>query len=308
MKIRNILILSGLFVNIANAAFPTTKELCNTYKFPDGTPASSVVGEAALVQVYNSSKPLFLPKGWQGERFVCPFHIKWWGNSSLDGNLVAFNSQTRTVLVAFEGTDSVSAALGDAEFSLHPAAEAVGGYEAGHLGSFFKNSNDTKLHRGFQKIALSGQKSAFDIVNKFTGGNNTDVKFILTGHSLGGALASLFACALFDFLKLNHNYDSRISVITFGAPKFCNANASQFIRNKLYTVKSIVRAVNVAEGYFWDDQDHITDIPPSTMGYHHVDTIKLKLITRSHWSNAAHDAKVYYNNFLGTRAKHKWSD
>ena len=58
-------------------------------------------------------------------------------------------------------------------------------------------------------------------------------KFIIAGHSMGGALATLFACSLFQYLGKENNNDRQISVITFGAPMCMNQSAADIVKHKL---------------------------------------------------------------------------
>jgi predicted lipase len=56
--------------------------------------------------------------------------------------------------------------------------------------------------------------------------NNKQI--IITGHSLGGATASIYGC----YLKMVHNLDN-INVVTFGAPLFTNSIGADWFENNL---------------------------------------------------------------------------
>ena len=72
------------------------------------------------------------------------------------------------------------------------------------------------VHMGFYNQYVSLKKNVNIIIN-----NNTDKTFIFTGHSLGGAIASLLACRFFNnYSKIKE----KSMCITFGSPAIGNDN------------------------------------------------------------------------------------
>jgi len=105
------------------------------------------------------------------------------------------------------------------------------------------------VHRGFQRtldyVDKTTKIKAFDSIVKHI--NNHDLmknrKIYITGHSLGGALAKIFAVRLYELHKSKTKKRS-YKIVSFGAP------AVGFKRFKIYfedKFKSTVRIVNGAD-------------------------------------------------------------
>lgn len=77
-------------------------------------------------------------------------------------------------------------------------------------------------------------------------------KVVLTGHSLGGALAVL--CAL-DLHRTFNNIDH---LTTFGQPRVGNGNFANYMTNQ---IANTFRVINYA--------DTVTHAPPSAFGFKH---------------------------------------
>lgn len=90
------------------------------------------------------------------------------------------------------------------------------------------NRENGGLHSGFVKAYLSGIKELEPVIRAYIDKKN----LIFTGHSLGGALASL---AAIDFThKLEKYYRShRIGLITFGAPRVTDLEGSKYFTKLL---------------------------------------------------------------------------
>merc|ERR1712013_520522 len=84
---------------------------------------------------------------------------------------------------------------------------------------------------------------------------------LVTGHSLGGALAQIAAVEL----KANSVYSSldigAVNVITFGSPRWANDALATFFGS---VVDSNWRVVN--------EHDIVPTVPTESMGYHHTAT------------------------------------
>tara|TARA_Y100000389_G_C17466228_1_gene525874 strand:+ start:1976 stop:2725 length:750 start_codon:yes stop_codon:yes gene_type:complete len=110
-----------------------------------------------------------------------------------------------------------------------------------------------RMHSGF----VNAYHSLKPNINKYFQAENTDLKganIIFTGHSLGGAIATVCAFDMYN-MKSDENID--ISVVTFGAPRVCNS-ASSLILNEMYWLDS-KRIVN--------GMDPVT-LTPLTNSYH----------------------------------------
>lgn len=109
-----------------------------------------------------------------------------------------------------------------------------------------------KMHTGFTKAYLAARSEIHDAVQK-----STMPRWVLTGHSLGGALAKL--CAV----DLQFNFSPQISVetYTFGAPR---------VGNKAFAASYNRRVPNTCR--FVNGNDVISGLPRRWQRYHHVNT------------------------------------
>ncbi len=108
------------------------------------------------------------------------------------------NVETRELTFVFRGTDSISDACIDLKFIKERFHET--------------HAKNIKVHRGF---LAQFDDIKFKVMTKI---NTFDpVRILFTGHSLGGALATLFAVACKNY------YPSMfVSCVTFGSPRVGN--------------------------------------------------------------------------------------
>jgi len=116
--------------------------------------------------------------------------------------------------------------------------------------------NDTSIsvERGFYKAYLSVQNELFN--NLYSLINQYNLKtIIITGHSLGGALSTLFVYQI-----LTSTYNIRVgSIITFGSPRVGNY---EFVKSfELYKVQSF-RITHY--------HDIVPHVPEELLGYLHI--------------------------------------
>ncbi len=117
----------------------------------------------------------------------------------------------------------------------------------GNLNAFSTRASFGSLHRGFY-FAFQAVKSSLENIIHGIGLNNR--KLLLTGHSLGGALATVAAA------EWSSVFDIR-SVYTFGQPRVCRSDSANHIEQNVGS--AFFRLVN--------DDDIVTRVPP---GYQHV--------------------------------------
>ncbi len=117
----------------------------------------------------------------------------------------------------------------------------------GNLNAFSTTTSYGSLHRGFY-FAFQAVKASLEQMMRDIGLNNR--KLVLTGHSLGGALATVAAA---EWLSL---FDIR-SVYTFGQPRVCKSDTASHIEQHLGS--KFFRIVN--------DDDIVPRVPP---GYEHI--------------------------------------
>jgi predicted lipase len=115
-----------------------------------------------------------------------------------------------------------------------------------------------KIHSGYLNIYLNFKEKLIFIINNIIKNNNIKL-FIITGHSLGGSIASLCTIDLFNYYNKNYtknNYNFRC--YTFGSPKIGNKNFANYYNSK---IKYSYRFVN--------NNDLICVFPP-TFFYSHI--------------------------------------
>ena len=133
-----------------------------------------------------------------------------------------------TIVVAFRGTAGLQDWLSD-------------------LNAFSTSTNYGSLHRGFY-FAFQAVKSSLEQIIRNMGLTNR--KLVLTGHSLGGALATVAAA------EWTGSFDIR-SVYTYGQPRVCKSDTASHIEQRLGS--KFFRIVN--------DDDIVSRVPP---GFTHV--------------------------------------
>lgn len=116
---------------------------------------------------------------------------------------VALSKSLKQIIVAFKGTNSLKTAQVDFDIIKEP---------------YFLNKS-VSIHRGFQQAYLGLRDYILPTVEQLSTQNPT-FEIIYTGHSLGGALASIGAN---DFVVNGVSLGKKISVITFGCPKIGDA-------------------------------------------------------------------------------------
>ncbi|KAJ7913227.1 alpha/beta-hydrolase [Mycena leptocephala] len=158
---------------------------------------------------------------------------------------IAHDKDEQSLVVAHEGTDaqSILSLLNDAEFSL--AALNV---------SRFPSSAGLNItvHSGFQETF---ERTADDLLAGVIAGlASTGVKkIIVTGHSLGGALAPLTGLMIKDAVPPS----VQVSVTGFGVPRGGNQEWADFIDAKLGFT------------YVTNQRDPVPLLPPLSFGFHH---------------------------------------
>lgn len=137
-----------------------------------------------------------------------------------------------TLIVAFKGTTTLKEAFVDMN---------IGQIDLGKFG---------KVHRGFYEYFAHEHRDNLTSLFKETSYNN----IVFTGHSLGGAIATIAASYFGGEFS-----DKNIYCITFGAPRAGNAKFVKEFRNRVF--KSF---------RFENRNDFVTNMPPSFMSYKHV--------------------------------------
>jgi hypothetical protein len=103
----------------------------------------------------------------------------------------------------------------------------------------FKKQNPTLgisgyIHGGFHDRYLQSREALFDVVETVLNANNKtveDVDFMVTGHSLGGALATLAAADVKTNLKAKA--EPQVALVTFSSPRVFDHRGAEQMENLL---------------------------------------------------------------------------
>ena len=138
----------------------------------------------------------------------------------------------------------------DADWDTNFALNRTQGYP-------YSDNPQTKvqIHEGFSKAYLSVREVLHQTCSELEEGT----RLIVTGHSLGGALATLCALDLqFNFFSTE---PERISLYSFGSPRVGNSEFRQSFNRR---VPNSYRVVN--------GMDIVPAVPRPWQGYRHVDS------------------------------------
>lgn len=114
------------------------------------------------------------------------------------------------------------------------------------------SSSNALMHRGFVRAYFSIRDQIHEYVN-----NHEITSVTTTGHSLGGALATL--CAV----DIQYNFENKVSIeaYTFGAPKVGNDGFRESFNRRVPNSYRFVHGMDI-----------VAELPRWWQGYRHVDT------------------------------------
>ena len=115
--------------------------------------------------------------------------------------------------------------------------------------------DDCAVHDGFWEMWTAVKSELFGAVDQALA-THPDYRFAITGHSLGGALATLAAA---DFRKREQRYSDLTELFTYGSPRVGNGAVADLL------TKQSTKNYRVTNG-----DDTIPRLPPSTFGYVHI--------------------------------------
>ena len=161
---------------------------------------------------------------------------------------IGYDISENRIVLSFRGTNNIENAISDFEF----------------LQIHYPHSNHESggVHSGFYSAWKQLQADGLTTMIQAMFAGYPDADILITGHSLGGALAQIAALEM----KQNPIYTAlsigNVSVITFGSPRWCDKTISILYGN---VVDSNWRIVN--------QRDLVPTVPFQAMGYHHTATM-----------------------------------
>lgn len=204
------------------------------------------------------------------------------------------NPDSDTIIVAFRGTEPFSA--DDWCTDLDLSWNKLPGIK-GRVHSGFLNALDLNLH--------GDTKTAYHTITedlKRHLNNNHATKFMVTGHSLGGALAALFPAVL-----ALHNEDELLArleaVYTFGQPRVGDEKFGRFMKEKIlerYGVKyyRFVYSNDVIPRVPFDDEEFMFKHFGTCLYINSLYEAQVSKIKRTYMLNDHH---VYHLVFISNR-------
>ncbi len=117
---------------------------------------------------------------------------------------------------------------------------------------------DCGVHNGFFHYYNNIKAKLDETVDAVSRNSAPGLKIVVTGHSLGGAVATLYAAHI---LQRWHKYKGNVQLVTYGSPRVGNKAFVKYINNLLET-KNIYRIKY--------KNNPVTYIPLTSWGYQHV--------------------------------------
>jgi hypothetical protein len=155
-----------------------------------------------------------------------------------------------TIIIAVRGTASGNDVILDGKFSSAASPDAL--------------DNVGSVHRGF----LQSFEYLWQIVNEYCDKNiahKLDPKRIfVTGHSLGGAVATLLACALHKEFGTNP-----ITLYTYASPRVGDMDFARYWNARVPHMRHVF------------DADLISALPPRAFGYHHFGHLRQMALVKA---------------------------
>jgi triacylglycerol lipase len=178
---------------------------------------------------------------------------------------IAKHDSRNEIVVVFRGTEiKWKDLLTDARFLASGYTYSSG--IKGFLGRIFLRK---RVHSGFFKAYRSVREKVREKVLEYLPGGQSDVQVYVTGHSLGGALATLCALDLQEMFRKMNLQGIAITIYTFGSPRVGTKRFANYFNGKILDSWRIA-----------NNEDIIPTVPPRLgffrqwLGYRHVSHFK----------------------------------
>jgi hypothetical protein len=161
----------------------------------------------------------------------------------------------KALVISFRGTVNQANMESDLDFVKVPCS--LGGSPCG------------SVHQGFLKLWLSHRDAMVRSISKFAAQHNTPL-ILLTGHSLGAAVAQLAALDLSITFSAKQHIVSHVHVTSLGTPRTGDAAFSTAFNKKRPTPISIARYAQVSKVLGITVNDPVSRLPLKGMGFQHI--------------------------------------
>ncbi len=141
------------------------------------------------------------------------------------------SKENKAVVVAFRGTDTFDNALTDANSDMDDVNmdKQKCKVDKTVVDAYDYQESGCRVHSGFNKYYNKLQQKLKQRINTLLASDNSIKHIIFTGHSLGGAIATLAVPDVSRWLEENGNTHIERSLITFGSPRVGNAQFAHYV-------------------------------------------------------------------------------
>ena len=176
-----------------------------------------------------------LKEGWSATTFKGRYGVG--GDKAKEAHAGVVFTKGKQVVISYRGSGKPNEAPEDWVTNVRvesTSAEAIG--------------LNGRVHKGFLDAALSSVDAVDEIVNdymKLNGYTINDMEIVITGHSLGGAIAQVASAYFINKWGIEPG-SGQLKLMTLAAPRFANAEAAKDFDTKL-GVENHTRLVNYGD-------------------------------------------------------------
>jgi hypothetical protein len=148
-----------------------------------------------------------------------------------------------------------------------PEEDLIKGYSgfcSGLEGLLCWSDHKPRVHTGFYNNFLATLGIVKKHIDPLLAPDQPPRKLFVTGHSLGGGVASVAACYFllqYDWTVLPHTFVS----VTAGSPRACAKSMTAVLEERLQLLGDSVKVYRLVKG-----KDVVATVPPSILGFRHM--------------------------------------